>query len=385
MDETEIYQTLAKSKTDQMLINVYQLESDDFYTGVVTALDQEAVVLATVNENGIKDGFVLVRLRAVSDVETSSRDLISMAFRMQTVTQRHFLVPDFLYRTLTFDDQKTLLNQVLALVYREKQMVLFALKGHSDYYEGILKNIGHTLGFAYFNRFDYAQSKDMIIDQDAVEVIEFGGLDLFLGKLLLVSKPSHHPLVKIETSDLLPMFLQRAMSEQMLVSVQPKDVVNNFFVGYISRMDQSSILMSLLDMTGQFGGYVLLRFSEIESIAADSDYVNTIGFYEQENRQRGLLIQPVLRQPWPIKSFRLWPDMVSFAQDNNRLLRIRFEDDSQNSYLGYVSDFDSESFDFHILDDADQLTTMTLDLSNCVEIAFNYLNSYLLEQEYRTK
>ncbi|MFD1672065.1 hypothetical protein ACFQ5M_08155 [Agrilactobacillus yilanensis] len=381
---SEIYTTLEQAKAQGELVNVYQHESDDFYTGVIAGLDQDSVVLATYNENGIKDGFVLLSLSAVTEVEVASTDLASMAFRIETVAKKDILVPDFLYRKLPFDTKRSLLDQVLALTFRERQLILIALEGHEDYYEGVIQSLSEPLVFDNFNRFDYSKSKKMSVEAGKIQVIEFGGLDLYLGKLLYEQQPKHRPLIRIEANDMLPLFLQRAMTDQLLISVQPKDVVNNFFVGYVSRVDQNSTLLSLLDMAGQFGGYVLLRFSEIASIASESDYVQTIRFYEQENRKRGLLVQPILRRPWPIKSFRLWQDTVEYAENNANLLRIRFKADRENSYLGYISDFDWKQFKFHVLDETNHLSTIQLKLEDCVEIAYNYLNSYMLEEENKS-
>lgn len=382
---SEIYQILDRAKSEGELVNIYQDESDDFYTGVIVGLDPQSVVLSTYNENGIKDGFVLLKLDAVIEVEEASSDLVSMAFRIETVAKRHLLIPDFLYRKLPIDPTASLLDQIIALVYQERQLVLLAIEGDEDYYEGVIQQKGPMLTFDNFNRFDYSRSKQMTVDVAKIQVIEFGGLDLFLGKQLYNQKPTHQPLIRIEATEMLAMFLERAMTEQILISVQPKDVVNNFFVGYVTRVTKDSLLLSLLDMAGQFGGYVLLRFSEIASIAANSDYVHTIAFYEQENRKRGLLVQPVLRRPWPIKSFRLWQDIVDYADHKGNLLRIRFKSDRQNSYLGYVSDFDWKQFEFHVMDDEHSLSTIKLQLADCLEIAFNYLNGYMLEEENKAR
>ncbi len=381
---SDIFETLTSAKADYQLINVYQLDSDDFYTGIVIALDQQSVVLATYNENGIKDGFVLILLSAIADVELSSTDLERMTFRIKMVRKKQLMVPSFLYRELSFDEYAPLVEQVLALTFQERQLILFGLHDKEDYYEGIITGLGEVLTFSYFNRFNYTKSKKMTINMDDVEVIEFGGLDLYLGKLLYLSEPTHRAMVRIEATDMLPLFLQKAQAEDMLISLQPKDVTDNFFVGRVLRLTDDSVVMQLLDMTGQFGGYVGLRLSEIANIAAESDYLNTVDFYQQENKKRGLLVQPVLRADWPLEAPDLWPALIRYAQDQHHVLRMRFKADSDNSYLGFVTDFDENQFNFTLLDDdEDTEAVLEVPLADCLEIAFDYLTGYLLEEEYR--
>ncbi|MCD2255863.1 hypothetical protein ACNAN0_12580 [Agrilactobacillus fermenti] len=383
---SDIFSELAQAKETLDLINIYQLESDDFYTGTVVALDENGVVLATVNENGIKDGFVFIQLRAIAEVESDSPDLSSMAFRIKTVAQEHLLQPSFLHRHLNFDPYVPLLDQVLALAYQEKQLILLALADEDDYYEGVIQSLGDTLKFDYFNRFNYAKSKAITMDTITIDVVEFGGLDLYLGRQLYAQKPQHQNLIRIKTSELLPTFLEKARQDAILISMQPKDVTNNFFVGYVTRLLEDSVLLSLLDMTGQFGGYVLIRLSEIAEISAVSDYIHTIGFYEQANKKRGLLVQPVLKQPWPIHEALLWSNIIYYAQTKGHLIRIRYHGDAENSYLGYPSQFDGTQFELQLLDERTEQpapSTVTIRLEDCLEIAFDYLNSYLLEAEFR--
>lgn len=73
-----ILMSLMTAQNEHLLKNVYQRDTDDFYTGYVQVLGDDAVGLGTYNELGIADGCALIALLAIEEVEFAGDDLDNM-------------------------------------------------------------------------------------------------------------------------------------------------------------------------------------------------------------------------------------------------------------------------------------------------------------------
>ncbi|EGF36895.1 hypothetical protein AAULR_00865 [Lacticaseibacillus rhamnosus MTCC 5462] len=86
-----ILMSLMTALNEHLLINVYQRDTDDFYTGYVQVLGHDAVVLGTYNDSGIADGCALIAFSAIDQVEFAGDDLDNMNFRIDLAQSEHFL------------------------------------------------------------------------------------------------------------------------------------------------------------------------------------------------------------------------------------------------------------------------------------------------------
>ncbi len=276
-----ILMSLMTALNEHLLINVYQRDTDDFYTGYVQVLGHDAVVLGTYNDSGIADGCALIAFSAIDQVEFAGDDLDSMNFRINLAQAQHFLTLQGQEKPLQFDATQNLIQQLATQAKANGQMVMVVVADDDAYLEGQVTAVAEDrFSMAIFNKFNYTDVRALQVDFSDILVMEFHGLDLKL-ETELVRQRDHlkHVATKLYQNDgQLAGVFQNALANNRLISVVPKGPEDQFFVGRVKAVNDRVVVLSLKDMAGQFGGYILLTLPSIQNVATASDYLQTISF-----------------------------------------------------------------------------------------------------------
>ena len=85
-----IMMSLLAAKEQRLLINLYQKDVEDFYTGYVQAVAGDGVVLNTYSDAGLADGAAYVTLGAIDSIEVAGADLNTMQYRIAKSSDKSF-------------------------------------------------------------------------------------------------------------------------------------------------------------------------------------------------------------------------------------------------------------------------------------------------------
>ena len=152
-----ILMSLMTALNEHLLINVYQRDTDDFYTGYVQVLGHDAVVLGTYNDSGIADGCALIAFSAIDQVEFAGDDLDSMNFRINLAQAQHFLTLQGQEKPLQFDATQNLIQQLATQAKANGQMVMVVVADDDADLEGQVTAVAEDrCSMAIFNKFNYA-------------------------------------------------------------------------------------------------------------------------------------------------------------------------------------------------------------------------------------
>lgn len=220
-----ILMSLMTALNEHLLINVYQRDTDDFYTGYVQVLGHDAVVLGTYNDSGIADGCALIAFSAIDQVEFAGDDLDSMNFRINLAQAQHFLTLQGQEKPLQFDATQNLIQQLATQAKANGQMVMVVVADDDAYLEGQVTAVAEDrFSMAIFNKFNYTDVRALQVDFSDILVMEFHGLDLKL-ETELVRQRDHlkHVATKLYQNDgQLAGVFQNALANNRLISVVPK-------------------------------------------------------------------------------------------------------------------------------------------------------------------
>ena len=381
-----IVNDLNRALAQHLLVNVYQTNQEVVYTGYVTTVSDTGIILATYDDYGIPDGAVFLDLTAIDEVEFSSDDLDNMAFRIQTAQDEQFVQAGGL--TLQFDGHRDLKRQVLSHAWVDHLVLMLVLKDDEHFYEGIVTSVAaEQVSLQLLNKFDYTDQPLLTLTPKDIEVIEFQGQELTLQGIALphLQKLSHVAQTTVTDADQFAPTLQQLVGKEPLVALVPKHNRELFFVGRINTVTADGVIMNLLDMTGQFGGYTLMRLSELHEIVLKSDYLQTMRLFALLNRARQQPIQPVLNDE---RLFDATVDQfgarISQAAAFRTIIRLKLHDGTD--LLGFPSQVGGQRFIFHEIDDqqVDQVGQVYR-LADVDEVAFGYLDAYLVERQLRVE
>ena len=329
-----ILMSLMTALNEHLLINVYQRDTDDFYTGYVQVLGHDAVVLGTYNDSGIADGCALIAFSAIDQVEFAGDDLDSMNFRINLAQAQHFLTLQGQEKPLQFDATQNLIQQLATQAKANGQMVMVVVADDDAYLEGQVTAVAEDrFSMAIFNKFNYTDVRALQVDFSDILVMEFHGLDLKL-ETELVRQRDHlkHVATKLYQNDgQLAGVFQNALANNRLISVVPKGPEDQFFVGRVKAVNDRVVVLSLKDMAGQFGGYILLTLPSIQNVATASDYLQTISFYEKWDQTHHFSQQPVLNADREFDpNDDLIQTIISEAAGFERVVRIKVADSDEH-------------------------------------------------------
>ncbi|WP_125708772.1 hypothetical protein [Lacticaseibacillus porcinae] len=376
-----ILMSLMTALNEGLMINVYQRDTDDFYTGYVRALGNNAVILATYNDAGIADGSVWLNFAAIAQVEFAGVDLDDMQFRISVAESEHFLSLAGQEKPLKFDTTNDLLVQLVTQVQASQQVVMVILADDDAYLEGQVVSVSDDhFQFNVFNKFNFTDKREMAVDYSDVLVVEFQGLDL-RQETALVSKRNTLKHVKsalIPNDGQLGEIFTEAMATGQMLAVMPKGQEDQFFVGIVKALNADTVVLSLKDMAAQFGGYVAIRLPEIQSITTASDYLQTVKFYEQWDIDHAFTQQPVLNADREFDSSDdLIQGLIASAAAFSRVIRIRVADTDEH-LLGYPTQLTATGFVMNLVnEEAGEQVPVRFD--DVLELAFGHIYAYLQE------
>ncbi|AYM02568.1 hypothetical protein [Levilactobacillus yiduensis] len=379
-----IVNDLNRALDRHLLVNVYQTNQDVVYTGYVTAVGATGIILATYDDFGISDGAVFLALNVIDEVEFASEDLENMAFRIQLARDEQFIQAGGL--SMTLDGRRDLRRQVLSHAWVDHLVLMIVLKNDEHFYEGLVTSVASdVVGVQLINKFDFSDQPALTLNPADIEVIEFQGRELTLQGIAAsrLRQLAHEDQVAVTDADQFHDTLSQLVGKDPLVALIPEHNRELFYVGRINALTDDAVILSLLDMTGQFGGYTLMRLSELHAIVIESDYLQTMRLFTLLNRARQQPIQPVLNDE------RLFDETVdqfqarlSQAAAFQTIVHIKLKGGDDLS--GYPSHVAGGRFIFHKVEDVDLDHVGTVyQISDVDEISFGYMDAYLVERQLR--
>ncbi|MCT3285997.1 hypothetical protein [Lactiplantibacillus pentosus] len=383
---SSIIENLQLAAQQVHLINLYQANSEVVYTGYIDRLAPDGVVVNTYDDAGLQDGAVFMRYDVIDEVEMMSEDLDNMAFRLQNATTEGLnSVPQ---PALAIDDQQPALAQLVDHAHSDHQVVLLVLADNDNYLEGQVQAItDQTITFTTFDKFDFKNKTQQVIPLDSIQILEFCGNELLLESAFVKTAHAHQETVKVSEPDDVDATLNNALAQHQLIAIRSADGSDMFFVGFINTLNADSVLLNLIDMTGQFGGYTLCRRSLIESVTTQSDYLQTMRGFIELNRQYELNVQPVLNDERLFDGMTdLFESILRQAATFNNLVHITTENPMLPAMTGYPGALTNGHFIFYNVDDDNQINHVgtMIELDQVVELSFGYMDAYLLEKRLKS-
>lgn len=383
---SSIIENLQLAAQQVHLINLYQANSEVVYTGYIDRLAPDGVVVNTYDDAGLQDGAVFMRYDVIDEVEMMSEDLDNMAFRLKNATTEGLnSVPQ---PALAIDEQQPALAQLVDHAHSDHQVVLLVLADNDNYLEGQVQAItDQTITFTTFDKFDFKNKTQQVIPLDSIQILEFCGNELLLESAFVKTAHAHQETVKVSEPDDVDATLNNALAQHQLIAIRSADGSDMFFVGFINTLSADSVLLNLIDMTGQFGGYTLCRRSLIESVTTQSDYLQTMRGFIELNRQYELNVQPVLNDERLFDGTTdLFESILRQAATFNNLVHITTENPMLPAMTGYPGALTNGHFIFYNVDDDNQINHVgtMIELDQVVELSFGYMDAYLLEKRLKS-
>ncbi len=369
------------------LVNVYQVKQDIVYTGYVEIVDDAGIILTTFDDSGSEDGAVYLTFDVIEFVEFDSDDLDNMRYRIENATAEHFF--SFGQMTTEFDSKRPLIRQVLENAMVEEATVMVLDKQSGELHEGEVVRISkQDFDFQVFNKFHLDQHPLLTLDFTDVALIEFEGKELTLQTAAMGFLQTITPVKTVSVSSLTGIsdVLHRAEQTQQLLSIKPVADEGMFFVGRVNTVGEDYVVVNLVDMTGQFGGYWLVKFTAIAQITTQSDYLSVMKTYMTLDDTLGVTAQTGVNDERLFDGTdNLFQEVLSQAGKFHRVIRLQLTDDE--NITGYISKFGGNEIIFHAVEQGtvvDKMGTL-IDLNEIDEVAFDYLDAMLTEKQLRNQ
>ncbi|MFB9769604.1 hypothetical protein [Lactiplantibacillus modestisalitolerans] len=382
---SSIFEDLQLAVQQNQLINLYQANTEVVYTGYIDSLAPDGVVINTYDDAGLQDGAVFMRYGVIDEVETMSEDLDNMAFRLENaVSDGLSAVP---HAPITLAADQDALPQILTRAQTSQQVILLVLSSMDNYLEGQVQNVTEqAFTFKTFDKFNFHHRGSQQLPLTDIQVLEFRGTELMLETAFVKTAHDHHPAVRLTSPKAMRSALATARETHQLIALRSADGSGMFFVGFINTLNADSVLINLIDMTGQFGGYTLCRRSLIESVTTDSDYLQTMRGFIELNKQFELNVQPVLNNERLFDGTTdLFESILRKAATFNNLVHLTTENPMIPAMTGYPGQLTNGHFIFYNVDAdnrVNRLGTM-IELKQVVELSFGYMDAYLLEKRLK--
>jgi hypothetical protein len=159
-----------------------------------------------------------------------------------------------------------------------------------------------------------------------------------------------------------------------------------FFVGTVNTITDDNVMINLVDMTGQFGGYWLVRLNAIAQVTTQSDYLEVMQMYISIDQRLGVTKQPGLNDERLFDATTdLFQTVLAQATKFHRVIRLQLKDDQV--VVGYLSKLGDKQVIFHQVEQGtviDPLGTL-IKISEIDEVAFDYLDAMLIEKQLRNQ
>lgn len=369
------------------LVNVYQVDDDIVYTGFVLNMDEQGIIVATYDDGGEEDGAVYLSYSTVESVEFSSRDLDNIEFRINYAEDHQSLGLGQI--ATDFNDEEPLLNQVVESVMQNEAFAMVTLKNTDTYLEGkITRVFDSDLEFSLFDKFDLGRHERLTIAFESVGLIEFNGKELSIQDLAMAGIEKLKPVEEssVESAAAIGQVLEMAQAEDQFLSFVPKSDPEMFFVGQINTLTADTVIVNLVDMAGQFGGYWLTKRSAIDRVMFESDYLQVISQFVMLNEALAGLMPTALNDERLFDpTTDLFQSVLGQAAQFKRVLRIRLH--SGEAMVGYLSQIGAAQFIFHEVDEGEVQNPVgqLIATKDVEEIAFDYLEAILIEKQLKVQ
>ncbi|MHA8110182.1 hypothetical protein ACYATP_01505 [Lactobacillaceae bacterium Melli_B4] len=371
------------------LVDVYRID-DIFFTGYVYLIDEinEELVLRTYDEWGIPDGMVYLTLSSIYDVELGdSDDLKHIKRRIQLADEYHFeeiAEPQL----MPLNKLSNLRLEILGRSYVDGQIVMVAT-GYDNKkdanYKGLVEQIdNYHVTLLTVNKTNFADHRRVQISLSDIHTIEFLGKELtLLTKNQATLFGPSYPTQQIAGDDeAVNDVFENSKQTHQLVEIESAAINEYSYVGYVINYNHEFVIFNLVNMSGQFGGYVLLRRSMVKNLCIQSDYLQLIKQFVKQNRDAGTFVEPVLNDE---REFDMTEDaLITILQQAIKFKRlVRIAQPDEFGQLGYPLSITpiTQLLNFEPVDSlllGIELPT-DLHLQSIGEVSFDYLEAFFVD------
>lgn len=374
---------LSAAQDKNQLVNIYLNSGDIFYTGYVQKVNNDELVIATYESSGLADGYVAIKTSLIESVETSSDDLSSIEEKMAIANQ----VGLFESRPtdLQFDSDINLFPQIIIQAYINHEIILIHDNDESRFYTGIVQKINNeSFDFYRLDKFNFIDNQVATMGFNQSMIIEFQGRELSVMSKVVDKVSKNNIAHTAESINNIIDILATSYHHHQLIEVRCRYNDHFFYVGEVIMLNDDGIILKVVDMSGQFGGYVYIKMNGIERVTIGNDYLELVELMRQQNVVDNRIAQPVLNDSREFDSTE--DNMIAvLSQSMNKKQLIRIQLKSGTSYLGYPSKIMDDTMKFNLLDETTTffIYGKEIALSDVVEIGFEYIYAYLDEQRLK--
>lgn len=146
-------------------------------------------------------------------------------------------------------------------------------------------------------------------------------------------------------------FLKKAQQKGEPIEVYAKvNYPERFWVGYIVALNHEHIMFSLISPDGHYDGLLLRRVREVYRASGGTLYLNKIKRLSEESKTAG------------VANFSTSEDLVRgllcFAQKNQYIISIEFDDDEIDKLVGVVTNLTEENGEILQIDEYGRRSTV---------------------------
>jgi hypothetical protein len=374
---------LNEAISKHQLINIYLNTGDIFYTGYVVRFNQTEVLVSTYESSGMADGYVVIKIDLIESIEFNSEDLSRIKEKMAIVHNDGLMEAKPM--PIDFDSDIHLFPQVLIQAYLSHSIVLLQDTSSQEFYTGIIKVIKNdTFDFLRLDKFNFMNNQVDTLTFDSIQIIEFQGRELNVMSQVVNQLPVHQTPRTAESINNIFDLLNYSFHHSCFIEVRSRYNDHFFYVGKVIMLNDQGVILKVVDMAGQFGGYVFMKINGIERVSIDNDYLNLITLMEHDNQNQNCLSQPVLND---MREFDSTEDnflgLLNQSMQQRKLIRLQLKNGS--SFLGYPAKIGPELIKFSLLDETGTffIYGREVALNDIVEIGFEYIYAYLDERRLK--
>ncbi|TPR18774.1 hypothetical protein DY138_03935 [Apilactobacillus timberlakei] len=379
-----VLEEIRKAYLNHLLVNIYLVSGDIFYTGYIDRYNEHEVLVKTYESTAMADGFVAIKLFSIESIEHKSEDLDRIEEKMVVVENDNLL--QFSPKPVNFASKINLFQQILIQSYLDKQMMLIQENDSEKFYTGIIKKINNdSIEFLVINKFKLSENYLKNFAFSNIRLIEFQGRELeTMSKVIDKVSPSDSIAHTVKSINHIIEMLTHSFDQQSFIEVNARYNHNYFYVGKVIMINEDSIILKVVDMAGQFGGYVLMRMLAIDSVTINTDYLKIMQLMVQNNIKQKIERQPVLNAD---RQFDITENNLLLLLNQSLRMKhlIRLQLKNGNVFLGYPSLITNEYIKFNLLDETRTffINDKEIPVNDIAEIGFDYIQAYLDERRLK--
>lgn len=379
-----VLEEIRKAYLNHLLVNIYLVSGDIFYTGYIDRYNEHEVLVKTYESTAMADGFVAIKLFSIESIEHKSEDLDRIEEKMAVVENDNLL--QFSPKPIHFASKINLFQQILIQSYLDKQMMLIQENDSEKFYTGLIKKVNNDgIELLVINKFKLSENYSKNFAFSNIRLIEFQGRELeTMSKVIDKVSPNDSIAHTAKSINHIIEMLTHSFDQQNFIEVNARYNHNYFYVGKVIMINEDSIILKVVDMAGQFGGYVLMRMLAIDSVTINTDYLKIMQLMVQNNIQRKIERQPVLNAD---RQFDITENNLLLLLNQSlrmkRLIRLQLK--NGNVFLGYPSLITNEYIKFNLLDETRTffINDKEIPVNDIAEIGFDYIQAYLDERRLK--